>query len=51
MDKEVGTVALVLVAILAIFVAIQPLLPSNGERFSELAFSDQTRQSQTIQLH
>jgi len=36
MDKEVGTVALVLVAILAIFVAIQPILPSNAEKFSEL---------------
>jgi uncharacterized membrane protein len=36
MDKEVGTVALVLVAILAIFVAIHPLLPSNAEKFSEL---------------
>lgn len=36
MDKEVGTVALALIAILAIFVAIQPLLPSNSERFSEL---------------
>src|SRR5208337_5587660 len=36
MDKEVSTVALVLVAILAIFVAVQPLLPSNTEEFSEL---------------
>jgi uncharacterized membrane protein len=36
MDKEVGTVALVLIAILAIFVAVQPLLPASNERFSEL---------------
>ncbi|MDG6906026.1 MAG: DUF1616 domain-containing protein [Nitrososphaerota archaeon] len=36
MDKETATIALVLVAILAIFVAIQPILPSNPERFSEL---------------
>ena len=36
MDKEVGAVILVIVAILAIFVAIQPLIPSTGEKFSEL---------------
>ena len=35
-DKEVSTVALFLVAMLAIFVAVQPLLPSNAENFSEL---------------
>ncbi|MHB8567861.1 MAG: DUF1616 domain-containing protein [Nitrososphaerales archaeon] len=36
MDKETGTVALALVAIIAVFVVIQPLIPSNNERFSEL---------------
>jgi len=36
MDKEVGTVALVLIAILAVFVAVQPLLSSSNEPFSEL---------------
>lgn len=36
MDKEISTIALVLITILAVFVAIQPLLPSNSEKFSEL---------------
>lgn len=36
MDKEVGTIALVLITILAIFVAVQPLIPSNSQTFSEL---------------
>jgi uncharacterized membrane protein len=36
MDKEVGTIALVLITILAVFVAVQPIIPSNSERFSEL---------------
>jgi uncharacterized membrane protein len=36
MDKEVGAVILVIVAILGVFVSIQPLIPSTAERFSEL---------------
>jgi len=36
MDKETATVALALVTILGVFVAIQPMIPSNNERFSEL---------------
>ncbi len=35
-DKEVGAVLLIIVAILGIFVSIQPLLPSTAEKFSEL---------------
>ena len=36
MDKETATVALALVTILGVFVAIQPIIPTNNERFSEL---------------
>jgi uncharacterized membrane protein len=36
MNRETATVALVLVTMLAVFVAIQPVLPSNSERFSEI---------------
>lgn len=36
MDKEVGTIVLVLITIVSVFVAIQPLLPSNNQAFSEL---------------
>jgi uncharacterized membrane protein len=36
MDKETATVALALVTILGVFVAIQPMIPTNNERFSEL---------------
>ena len=36
MDRETATLALAVVTILAVFVAISPLLPSNAERFSEL---------------
>ena len=36
MDKEVGAVLLILLAIVGIFVALQPLLPSTSEKFSEL---------------
>jgi uncharacterized membrane protein len=35
-DREAASVALVLVTILAVFVAIQPILPANTEPFSEL---------------
>lgn len=36
MDKETSTIVLVLVTILLVFLAIQPMIPSNAERFSEL---------------
>ena len=36
MDKQVGTVALVLITTLTVFVALQPILPSNSELYSEL---------------
>lgn len=36
MDEETATIALGLVTVLAIFVAVQPILPSNAESFSEL---------------
>jgi uncharacterized membrane protein len=36
MDKEVAAVLLILLAIVGIFVALQPLLPSTAEKFSEL---------------
>jgi uncharacterized membrane protein len=36
MDKEAASIALVLVTILAVFAAIQPILPANSEPFSEL---------------
>jgi uncharacterized membrane protein len=43
MDKAAATAALVLVSILAIFVAIQPLLPSNSQPFSELGVFGQNQ--------
>jgi len=36
MDRETASVALVLVTVLAVFAAIQPLLPANTEPFSEI---------------
>jgi uncharacterized membrane protein len=44
MDKETATISLVLITIIAVFVTIQPLLPSNNEKFSELGIlgSNQT---------
>jgi uncharacterized membrane protein len=36
MDKEAASIALVLVTVLAVFAAIQPVLPTNSEPFSEL---------------
>ena len=36
MDKETASIALCLVTVLAVFAAVQPLLPANGESFSEL---------------
>jgi uncharacterized membrane protein len=36
LDRETGTLALAVVTILAVFVAVSPLLPATGERFSEL---------------
>lgn len=36
MDKEAAGIALVLVTVLAVFAAVQPLLPSNAQPFSEL---------------
>ena len=36
MDKEAASIALVLVTVLAVFAAVQPILPSYGEPFSEI---------------
>src|SRR5579872_5313382 len=36
MDKEIPTIALVMITILAVFVILQPMIPSNSEKFSEL---------------
>jgi uncharacterized membrane protein len=36
MDKETASIALVLVTVLAVFAAIQPILPANSQPFSEL---------------
>ena len=36
MDKETAGLALALVTVLAVFAAIQPILPANSEPFSEL---------------
>ena len=36
MDKEAAAIALVLVTVLAVFAAVQPILPTNSEPFSEL---------------
>ena len=43
MDKQVGTVALVLITILSVFVAIQPILPSNNLQYSELGILGQNQ--------
>jgi len=36
LDKETGVLALAVITILAVLAAIYPILPSNGEAFSEL---------------
>ncbi|MDH2901930.1 MAG: DUF1616 domain-containing protein [archaeon] len=36
MDKETSIIALAIITILAVFVAVQPIIPSNSEHFSEL---------------
>ncbi len=36
MDKETASIALVLVTVLAVFAAVQPILPANNQPFSEL---------------
>ena len=36
MDKEAASIALVLITVLAVFAAIQPIIPANNEPFSEL---------------
>jgi uncharacterized membrane protein len=36
LDRETSVIALVIVTILAVFVAVQPIIPSNSEHFSEL---------------
>jgi uncharacterized membrane protein len=36
LDKETGVLALAVVTILAVLAAIYPILPANGENFSEL---------------
>jgi uncharacterized membrane protein len=36
MDKETASIALVAVTVLAVFAAVQPILPANSEPFSEL---------------
>ncbi len=36
MDKETSVVALAIVTILAVFVALQPIIPTNSERFSAI---------------
>jgi uncharacterized membrane protein len=36
MDKEAASIALVLVTIIAVFAAVQPILPANSQSFSEL---------------
>ena len=36
MDRETGVLALAVVTILAVLAAIYPILPANGENFSEL---------------
>jgi uncharacterized membrane protein len=43
MDRETSTLALLLVTILAVFVAVQPLIPSNSEHFSELGILGPTK--------
>lgn len=44
MDKGTATLALVVVTILAVFVAVQPLLPSSVEPFSELGMLGPTQE-------
>ena len=36
MDRETATLALAVVTLLSVFAAVYPILPSNGEAFSEL---------------
>ena len=36
MDKEAASIALVLVTVLAVFAAVQPIVPANNQPFSEL---------------
>lgn len=36
MDRELGTIALVLIAMVAGFAFLQPILPTNNQRYSEL---------------
>jgi len=36
MDKETATVALAVVTVLAVFAAVEPIIPANGQPFSEL---------------
>jgi uncharacterized membrane protein len=36
MDKEVAAIALGIVTILSVFLILQPIIPSTGEKFSEL---------------
>ena len=36
MDRETGVLALAVVSILAVFAAVYPILPTNGQPFSEL---------------
>ena len=36
MDKETASIALVLVTVLAVFAAIEPILPANSQPFSEI---------------
>ena len=43
MDKETASVALVLVTVLAVFAAVQPILPTNSQPFSELGILGPTQ--------
>lgn len=36
MDKETATISLVIIAVLSILVAVQPIIPSTTEHFSEI---------------
>ena len=44
MDRETATLALAVVTLLAVFAAVSPILPSNGERFSELGILGPSQQ-------
>lgn len=44
MDRETATLALAVITIMAVFAAVYPLIPSNGERFSELGVLGPTQQ-------